>query len=109
MKLYFDFSEFSLLSLFVIAIGTGAVTSSLAAFGGEQFIQPQQKNQLQRYFSMFYFASNGGIFIFIFVSPFLRENVHCFDQKSCYSLAFGASAILTTIALGNEITIKSLI
>ena len=36
----------------------------------------------------------------MFITPVLRQNVHCFGQDSCYPLAFGLPAALMVIALG---------
>lgn len=33
------------------------------------------------------------------LTPILRENVHCFDELSCYSLAFGVPGVLMIVAI----------
>jgi len=88
------------LSALIIAIGTGAITSCLPAFGGDQFARPEQDKQLQQYFVMLYFTGNVGESIFMYLSSYLRGNVYCFNQDSCFPLGFGASAILMIVALG---------
>lgn len=91
-----------MLSLLIIAIGTGAIASCLPAFGGDQFARPEQDKQLQQYFAILYFVGNAGVSIFMYSSPYLRGNVHCFNQDSCFPLGFGVSAILMIIALGKK-------
>jgi dipeptide/tripeptide permease len=40
-------SEFSLIGLALIALGTGGIKPCVAAFGGDQFKLPEQERQLQ--------------------------------------------------------------
>lgn len=68
----FLFSEFSLIGLALIAIGTGGIKPCVSAFGGDQFKLPEQERQLQTFFSIFYFAINSGALISTFVTPILR-------------------------------------
>ncbi len=86
--------------LFIIAIGTGGIKPCVSAFGGDQFVRPQQDKQLVAFFSVFYFSVNAGSLISTFVTPILREDVHCFNKDSCYPLAFGVPAILMIVAVG---------
>jgi solute carrier family 15 oligopeptide transporter 1 len=90
--------EFSLLGLALIAIGTGGIKPCVAAFGGDQFKLPEQSRQLQTYFSVFYFAINAGSLISTILTPAIREDVECFGDDTCYSLAFGIPAILMAVA-----------
>jgi len=90
--------EFSLIGLGLIAIGTGGIKPCVSAFGGDQFKLPEQERQLQTFFSVFYFSINAGSLIGTFVTPYLREDVQCFGEDTCYSLAFGVPAILMAIA-----------
>lgn len=93
--------EFSLLGLFLIALGTGGIKPCVAPFGGDQFVLPQQQKLIASYFALFYFAINLGSLISTAITPVLREDVYCFGEESCYSLAFGMSAILMICAIGN--------
>ena len=86
--------------LFIIALGTGGIKPCVSAFGGDQFVRPQQDRQLGAFFSVFYFSINAGSLISTFITPILREDVHCFDKDSCYPLAFGVPAILMIVAVG---------
>ncbi|KAK1121557.1 hypothetical protein K0M31_010355 [Melipona bicolor] len=91
--------EFSLLGLVLIAVGTGGIKPCVAAFGGDQFILPQQERYLSTFFSLFYFSINSGSLISTFLTPLLRSNVSCFGDTTCYSLAFLVPAILMTLSI----------
>ncbi|GLV45692.1 uncharacterized protein CBL_02712 [Carabus blaptoides fortunei] len=91
--------EISLLGLMLIALGTGGIKPCVSAFGGDQFVLPQQEMQLAKFFSMFYFAINAGSLISTLLTPVLRENVHCFGEQSCYPLAFGIPGILMVVSI----------
>jgi len=90
--------EFSLIGLALIAIGTGGIKPCVSAFGGDQFKLPEQARQLQTFFSVFYFSINAGSLISTVLTPVLREDVECFGDDTCYSLAFGVPAILMFVA-----------
>ncbi|GJQ78756.1 hypothetical protein Trydic_g2790 [Trypoxylus dichotomus] len=85
---------FSMVGLLLIAIGSGGIKPCVSAFGGDQFKLPHQALQLAMFFSMFYFSINAGSLISTTVTPILREDVHCFGDDSCYSLAFGVPGVL---------------
>lgn len=85
---------FTMVALLLIAFGTGGIKPCVAAFGGDQFKLPQQEKYLVTFFSLFYFAINSGSLISTFITPILRQDVHCFGDKSCFSLAFGVPGIL---------------
>ena len=84
--------------LALIAIGTGGIKPCVSAFGGDQFKLPEQERQLQTFFTVFYFSINAGSFISTIVTPILREDVECFGDTTCYSLAFGVPAALMAVA-----------
>ncbi|XP_057341668.1 peptide transporter family 1-like isoform X1 [Microplitis mediator] len=86
--------EFSILGLLLIALGSGGIKPCVAAFGGDQFILPQQEKYLGMFFSVFYFAINLGSLISTFATPELRHGVKCFGDQTCYSVAFLVPAIL---------------
>jgi solute carrier family 15 (oligopeptide transporter), member 1 len=88
--------------LVLIGLGTGGIKPCVSAFGGDQFVIPEQERQLQQFFSIFYFAVNGGSLLSTFITPILREDVKCFNYDSCYSLAFGVPAILMVVSIGNS-------
>ncbi|GIY30504.1 peptide transporter family 1 [Caerostris extrusa] len=88
----------TLLGLFIIGVGTGGIKPCVSAFGGDQFSSNQEK-QRQKFFSIFYFAINSGSVISTLATPILRADVHCFNNNSCYPLAYGIPAILMIVAL----------
>ncbi|KAK6629287.1 hypothetical protein RUM43_003104 [Polyplax serrata] len=89
---------FTMIGLILIALGTGGIKPCVSAFGGDQFVLPEQEDQLQKFFSIFYFAINSGSFISTFLTPILRE-IPCFGNDNCYSLAFGVPAVLILLAI----------
>ncbi|XP_014296169.2 peptide transporter family 1 [Microplitis demolitor] len=86
--------EFSILGLLLIALGTGGIKPCVSAFGGDQFILPQQEKYFAMFFSFFYFVINLGSLISTFATPELRHSVKCFGDQTCYSVAFLVPAIL---------------
>ncbi|XP_059472318.1 solute carrier family 15 member 1-like isoform X2 [Neocloeon triangulifer] len=90
---------FTYLGLILIGFGTGGIKPCVSAFGGDQFVVPEQERQLQQFFSIFYFAVNGGSLVSTFLTPILREDVKCFERDDCYSLAFGVPAILMVVSI----------
>lgn len=98
--LHLPANEFSLLGLVIVAMGTGGIKPCVSAFGGDQFILPQQEAQLKTFFSMFYFSINAGSLISTLITPIFREKIHCFDEDSCYPFAFGFPSFLMIVATG---------
>lgn len=87
------------MGLALIALGTGGIKPCVSAFGGDQFVAGQEK-QLQSFFSFFYISINAGSLISTFLTPILRQDVHCIEgREDCYPLAFGVPAILMVVAL----------
>lgn len=91
-------AEFSMLGLLLVALGTGGIKPCVSAFGGDQFVLPQQEAMLATFFSLFYFSINSGSFLSTIITPILREE-SCFDQESCFSLAFGVPGVLMVISI----------
>lgn len=89
----------SIIGLLLISVGTGGIKPCVSAFGGDQFVIPQQEKQLVQFFSLFYFAINSGSLLSTFITPILREDVTCLNQSTCYPLAFGVPAILMIVSL----------
>lgn len=89
----------TIIGLALIAIGTGGIKPCVSAFGGDQFKLPEQTKDLATFFSLFYFAINAGSMLSTFVTPILREDVHCFGDKDCFSLAFGVPSILMLLSV----------
>lgn len=90
--------EMTYIGLLLIAIGTGGIKPCVSAFGGDQFVLPQQARQLASFFSVFYFAINAGSLISTWLTPELRT-ISCMGQTTCFPLAFGVPAILMLLSL----------
>ncbi|KAG1683561.1 Solute carrier family 15 member 1 [Nymphon striatum] len=103
--LHLPTQAFSILGLGLIAVGTGGIKPCVSTFGGDQF-EPNQVSQLEKFFSVFYFAINAGSLISMFITPILRADVKCFGEDSCFPLAFGVPAVLMH-AIGKKISSKS--
>lgn len=86
--------------LALMAVGSGGIKPCVSAFGGDQFKLPEQATQMETFFSLFYFAISAGSLISTTITPILRDDVHCFGQMDCFSLAFGVPAVLMLISVG---------
>ncbi|KAJ6638176.1 Peptide transporter family 1 [Pseudolycoriella hygida] len=91
--------EFTILALFLIALGSGGIKPCVAAFGGDQFKMPEQAKYMLTFFSIFYFTINLGSFISTLITPILRSDVKCFRDDDCYSLAFGVPGALMVTSI----------
>ncbi|XP_041857835.1 solute carrier family 15 member 1 [Melanotaenia boesemani] len=89
----------ALVGLFLIAMGTGGIKPCVAAFGGDQFGDHQEK-QRRTFFSVFYLCINGGSLLSTIITPILRgQECGIYSKQKCYSLAFGVPAALMVVAL----------
>ncbi|XP_066477447.1 solute carrier family 15 member 1 [Tiliqua scincoides] len=89
----------SMVGLILIAFGTGGIKPCVAAFGGDQFEDHQEK-QRSRFFSIFYLAINAGSLLSTIITPILRdEECGIYTKQKCYPLAFGVPAALMAVAL----------
>lgn len=89
--------------LFIVAVGTGAIKTSVMPFGAEQFVLPQHQKHLIKYYSIFYFLITFGGLLSTTVTPLLRKHLNCFGKDSCYPLAFGLPAAFMLTSLGRVI------
>ncbi|CAH0729496.1 unnamed protein product, partial [Brenthis ino] len=89
----------TVIGLFLITVGTGGIKPCVTSFGGDQFLLPRQEKQLALYFSILYFNICTGSLIAKTISPILRSEVHCFGDKDCYSLAFGAPGLVVLMSI----------
>lgn len=94
----------TIIGLLLIAIGTGGIKPCVSAFGGDQFKLPEQAKFLVTFFSLFYVSINAGSVLSSTITPILREEVHCFGELSCYSLAFGVPGMLMVASIGKKVT-----
>lgn len=90
-----------IISLFLIAIGAGGFRPYIVTFGADQFKIPEQAGLVTKYFSLIYLIFNIGPLLAATIIPILREDVHCFGENNCYSLAFGVPVILMTFSTRN--------
>ncbi|CAL8070263.1 unnamed protein product [Orchesella dallaii] len=91
--------EFFFVGLLLMAVGTAGMKPCVAPLGGEQFILPQQENQLKHFFSLFFFVITIGNMISTVITPVFRRDVSCFEMESCYPLAFGVPASIMLLAI----------
>ncbi|XP_016304855.1 solute carrier family 15 member 1-like [Sinocyclocheilus anshuiensis] len=89
----------SMLGLLLIALGTGGIKPCVAAFGGDQFEEHQEK-QRSSFFSIFYLSINAGSLLSTLITPILRaQECGIYSKQSCFPLAFGVPAALMVVAL----------
>ncbi|XP_056157187.1 solute carrier family 15 member 1-like [Lampris incognitus] len=102
----------SMVGLILIALGTGGIKPCVAAFGGDQFEDHQEK-QRSTFFSIFYLSINAGSLLSTVITPILRaQECGIHTLQKCYPLAFGVPAALMVVALivfiaGNGMYIKT--
>ncbi|XP_047432579.1 solute carrier family 15 member 1-like [Mugil cephalus] len=89
----------SMVGLLLIALGTGGIKPCVAAFGGDQFEDHQEK-QRSTFFSIFYLSINAGSLLSTVITPILRaQECGIHTKQKCYPLAFGVPAALMVVAL----------
>ncbi|XP_068612660.1 solute carrier family 15 member 1b [Brachionichthys hirsutus] len=89
----------SMVGLILIALGTGGIKPCVAAFGGDQFEEHQEK-QRSTFFSIFYLSINAGSLLSTVITPILKaQQCGIHSQQQCYPLAFGVPAALMFVAL----------
>lgn len=93
----------TVVGLFTVAVGTGAIKTSVMPFAAEQFVLPQHHKHLVQFYSMFYFLITFGGLLSTTVTPLLRKHLSCFGRDSCYPLAFGLPAVFMLTSLGTLI------
>ncbi|CAO1383612.1 unnamed protein product [Diamesa hyperborea] len=89
---------FLYITLMLIAIGNGSLRACITSLGGHQFKLPEQKADLDRYFSVYYLVYYVGILLSKVVPPEVRVSVHCFGRQSCYTAVFGMIAVVFLIS-----------
>uniref|UniRef100_A0A8C2CYD7 Solute carrier family 15 member 1 n=1 Tax=Cyprinus carpio TaxID=7962 RepID=A0A8C2CYD7_CYPCA len=92
----------SMLGLILIALGTGGIKPCVAAFGGDQFEEHQEK-QRSTFFSIFYLSINAGSLLSTLITPILRaQECGIYSKQSCFPLAFGVPAALMVVSFGKS-------
>lgn len=92
-------AELSLIGLYVMIFGAGAATPCVLSLGGDQFVLPQQKEQLTSFFSFVHFFAHIGYIFAGLAAPLLRKYVRCFDEDTCYPLVFGVLEVLVVTGI----------
>ena len=87
-----------MISLGLIALGTGGIKPCVSAFGGDQFL-PGQDALLKKFFAIFYLAINLGGLSSSLITPIFRGDVSCSVRGDCFPLAFGVPAVLMIVAI----------
>ena len=95
---FIEHSLISMISLGLIAFGTGGIKPCVAAFGGDQFL-PGQEHLLKKFFALFYLSINIGSLSSSLLTPIFRSDVSCSVRGDCFPLAFGVPAILMIVAM----------
>lgn len=80
--------------LVIMIVGSGSLKNNLNAFGGGQHKLPEQKKELETYFSVQYFGVKMGSMLARVVFPMLREDIKCFGRNDCYVVTFGFPAFI---------------
>lgn len=92
--------EFTLVGLFLVAVGCGCCKPCYQAIGGDQFKLPEQSKQMLVFFSLFSMMVNAGTLAATAITPILRQDVKCFGEADCYPLAFGLPGFMMILAFG---------
>lgn len=90
----------------MIAIGSGGIKPCVSAFGGDQFQLPAQATQVAKFFTIYYFTLSAGSLLSTLITPSLRQDVYCFDDEDCYSLAFGVPCVLMIVSISKFIRLR---
>lgn len=75
-------------------VGSGCLKNNLNAFGAGQHKLPEQKTQLETYFSVQYFGVKTGSMLARVVFPMLRADLKCSGNDDCYVAAFGVPTLI---------------
>lgn len=81
-------------SLLLISIGNGNLRACITTLGGQQFTLPEQKPQLDQYFSHYYFVYTLGILLSKIFPPEVRSVTTCFQEEVCYTAVFGMLCLM---------------
>lgn len=92
--------EFSILALIIIAISSGMILPNKVALGADQFILPDQREFLSSFFPFFLLCSTSGQILASVITPIVRKDITCFDQNTCYPLAFIIPTFVAVLSLG---------
>lgn len=88
------------MAMIFIAVGTGSMKPCIIAIGGDQFKLPEQKHQMDSYYSWYYITLKTSFLLAAAISPMLRNDVKCFGMDNCFPLAFGVPGSFVVAAFG---------
>uniref|UniRef100_A0A336M0P8 CSON006749 protein n=1 Tax=Culicoides sonorensis TaxID=179676 RepID=A0A336M0P8_CULSO len=89
MEQVFSATTLVYVSLLLISIGNGNLRACITSLGGQQFNLPEQKPELDQYFSHYYFIYTLGILLSKIFPPEVRSVTTCFQEDVCYTAVFG--------------------
>lgn len=76
----------TILGLIVLSIGNGIIITPLQAIGSDQFVLPEQKDEMLKFFSMFTMIAETGQLVAAIAVPYLARKFKCFNEDDCYPL-----------------------
>jgi dipeptide/tripeptide permease len=86
------------MGLILLSIGSGSIKPYVAGFGADQYLHPNQENQMYRYITYFYLMINLAAMLALWYVPYLKNAFKCICMEHCYPLAFGICSILMILA-----------
>lgn len=89
----------SYVGLILIGFGTGGIKPCVVSFGADQFVVPQQQEEMKTFFGIFYASINFGSMISTILTPIFRQT-NCMGADECWTLAFATPAALMIVAVG---------
>lgn len=75
-----------------MAIGDGCLKPLNRTYGAYQY-HPTEVTSIALFFVLYYFVYNCGSITSRLVSPILRQDVKCFGNDDCFTIAFGIPGI----------------
>lgn len=94
-------SELTVVTIIILSVGNGCAKPCVPAFGADQFQYPEQSEQIERFFSKFYFVLKMAAVGASLTAPILRNDIPSVSASDGYLLAFGVNLAMHVIALGN--------
>lgn len=96
-----------------MAIGDGCLKPLNRTYGAYQY-HPHEVKSIALFFVLYYFVYNCGSITSRLVSPILRQDVRCFGNDDCFTIAFAIPgicmilvALLTIIANRYSVTVQA--